>query len=218
MLVRICNIKEKYKFELLESFKLIQQQFEAGWCFLTKEQLERAMKKGMTLEKFSEIAKGLNHIQIMYSIRKMVYYNTDCHWIRLIKLFEIELRELDKIIFTKTSEYDQLFYDTYLQNFNGFLLLLEKEIYGIIPKEKNGLCCGIIPYQQELREYIDDEAVHMVWESIKRNPYHCDKYLYFVSKTSEVNRICSEALLRQQEVRKKQGLHTYIKIWYPYEK
>ena len=92
MLVRICNIKEKYKFELLESFKLIQQQFEAGWCFLTKEQLERAMKKSMTLEKFSEIAKGLNHIQIMYSIRKMVYYNTDCHWIRLIKLFEIELR------------------------------------------------------------------------------------------------------------------------------
>ena len=46
------------------------------------------------------------------------------------------------------------------------------------------------------------------------NPYHYDEYLYFVSKTSEVNRI----LLRQQEVIKKQRLHTYIKIWYHYEK
>ena len=46
------------------------------------------------------------------------------------------------------------------------------------------------------------------------NPYHYDEYLYFVSKISEVNRI----LLRQQEAIKKQRLHTYIKIWYPYEK
>ena len=217
MLVRICNVKEKYKFEILESLKLIQQQFESGWCFLTKEQLEQALKKNLSLNKFSEIVKELSRLKIIYSIRKVSPHQINCHWIRLIKLFDFEFRENDKIIFSKTSEYDRLFNDTYLRNYNEFLLFFEKEIYKITSEEKRGLCCGVVPYQQELREYLDDEAVPMVWESIKRIPYNCNEYFYFVSKTSEINRICFAALLKQQKLRKEQGLNTYFKIWYPCE-
>ena len=167
--------------------------------------VEQALKKNLSLNKFSEIVKELSRLKIMYSIRKVASHQINCHWIRLIKLFNFELRENDKIIFSQTSEYDQLFYDTYLQNYNEFLLFFEKEIYKIISEEKMRLCCGVVSYQQELGKYLDEEAVPMVLESIKRIPYNCNEYFYFVSKAWEINRICFAALLKQQELRKEQG-------------